>query len=306
MRTATLGDVVEQELISLRDGTAKPSGLPTGLGIERFCPVGIPTGKITTIFGETGNFKSTLASNLANNIAASGIPVALLSFEDTNQLIAHRALARETGVAYSAFSAASAHAVGFDSDTASRLQRIIVVDDLNPTMDDVITMAKRLNRTHGVRAVFVDYAQLLSGPGGQKETLDDAIVRAQYAAKADDMAYVFVSQVKSTVRFRKAIEGGPRPVIDDCLGSSSIRTGTKLALGLFRPFATCQVPTEKEFPEYLNMARNYIDGAAEFIRNVYPSLLEINVSKNVFGPAPACVLCRVELSTGLVTPYASI
>jgi hypothetical protein len=181
-------------------------------------------------------------------------------------------------------------------------ERIIMEDQCEPRIEAIIRLARYYQRTRNAAAVVVDYIQLLDGSGTQKQVLDDAIQRAQRAAKHDRMAYIFVSQVKAEVTNRKPEDGGPRPTLDDCLGSSAMRIGTKLGLGVFRPWKYCRVPLPKgAFSEYAALAQRWPEG--NFIKEVYPRILEIWISKNVLGEAPVCIPCLVDLPTGRIEPF---
>lgn len=305
----TLKQVMLDELDSVRSGRPEAVGLMTGLGIERVCPTGIPLDKVTTVFGETGNFKTTLAANLAWNIAAAGNVVVAVSWEDSNKLAGQRALGRATGISYGRIAARTLDAgerirlaVGPDDEAIS--DRIITDDNCEPTIDAVIRLARYYKRTRGAKAVIVDYLQMLDGGGTQKQTLDDAIQRAQRSARRDNIAYIFISQVKADVTNRADSEGGPRPTLDDCLGSSAMRIGTKLGLGVFRPWKYCRIPSGNAGPYggYAKLAAQWPAGKAIFLQDVYPRILEINVTKNVMGVAPATIHCLVELETGKLTP----
>jgi replicative DNA helicase len=303
----TLREVATQELASIKRGGSEATGVSTGLGIERVCPTGIPLDKVTTVFGETGNFKTTVVSNLAWNAASAGHTVLCISWEDSNQLGAQRALARSSGVAYGSIAARKLEAAdrlvlsALDPDIADR---IIMEDGCEPNHEAVIRLARYYKRTRNLAAVVVDYIQLLDGRGTQKQVLDDAIQAFQRSAARDRIAYVLVSQVKSDVTNRKPEDGGPRPTLDDCLGSSAMRIGTKLGLGVFRPWKYCRVPMPKgAYGNYCALACKWPTGASDFLRDVYPRVLEISVSKNVMGEAPVVIPCLVDLPTGRIEPF---
>lgn len=308
-QSPTLKQAMARELDKISDGSGGISGLATGLGIERACPTGIPLGFVTTIFGESGNYKTTLVSNLAWNMAAAGNRVLSISFEDSTNLAAQRALGRSTGVSYGRIAArtlepAERLVLNLDAADGAVAENITQEDRCEPTIEAVIRLARYYKRTRGVVAVIVDYLQLLDGRGTNKDILDDAIQQAQRAAKADRMAYIFVSQVKSDVTNRKPEDGGPRPTLEDCLGSSAMRIGTKLGIGVFRPWKYCRVPLPKgAFKEYAELALKWPSGKGDFLKDVYPRILEVSIAKNVLGEAPVIIPCLVDLPTGKIEPF---
>jgi hypothetical protein len=178
---------------------------------------------------------------------------------------------------------------------------------VEPNIDAIISKARYCNKRFGVRAVFVDYLQIMHSSQfeSQKDVIDDAFRKAQEAARLDKMAYVFVSQVNSTVRFRDAKFGGPRPLIDDCLGSSGIRIGTKLGIGVFHPFKHWPSPS-KDNPQHeglFKLANKFLGRSTDFFELVYPNLLELVISKNVMGESPATTYAIVNPATGTIAPY---
>lgn len=303
----TLRDVMNDELKVIRSRKSDVVGLMTGLGIERVCPTGIPLDKLTTVVAETGHFKTTFVNNLAWNMAEAGNTVVNISWEDSNQLGAQRALGRTTGVNYGDIAARrldeeTRAKLGVSDSSGDIASRIVMADNVEPTIDAVIRLARFYKRTRGAKAVFVDYLQLLDGHGSQKQILDDAVQKAQRSAKQDKIAYVFVSQAKAEVTNRKSEDGGPRPTLDDCLGSSAMRIGTKLGLGLFRPWRYCPIPKKGgPYSEYFDVAMRW-RGEGDFLRDIYPRILEVNVTKNVLGAAPVTVHCLVDLPTGKIHP----
>jgi replicative DNA helicase len=303
----TLRQAMAAEVEDIHAGVSSVVGLSSGLGVERVCPTGLPLGFITTICAETGHFKTTLISNLAWNMAAAGHVVVSISFEDSTQLGAQRALGRATGIGYGRLAARNLDAadrlvLALHDEEGAIADRVIMEDQCEPRIEAVLRLARYYKRTRNAAAVIVDYLQLLDGQGTQKQVLDDAIQRCQRFAKQERMAVVLVSQVKAEVTNRKPEDGGPRPTLDDCLGSSAIRIGTKLGLGLFRPWRYCKVPLPKNsyYAEYARLATEWPDG--NFLRDIYPRILEVSVVKNVLGEAPTIIPCLVDLPTGRIEP----
>ncbi len=91
----------------------------------------------------------------------------------------------------------------------------------------------------------------------------------------------------------------PRPVTGDMFGSSALRMGTKLAVGLFRPWSWCKVPTQVKGPygPYVRWLSSHPDHI-----EMYPNILEVHVTKQVCGP-PGAYHVLVEPETGVIKPY---
>lgn len=171
-----------------------------------------------------------------------------------------------------------------------------------PTMDEVVRVARQYKRIAGARAVVVDYIQLLEGQN-QKEMLDDVMRRAQILAKREQMAVILVSQVKADIGSNYERKN-PKPTMYDPIGSSAIRTATKLGIGVFRPFNHCKAPMDDEGPYgvYTRLRESWPEGLEAFDK-IYPEFLELIVCKQVAGVAPSTVYARVDLGTGVVKPF---
>lgn len=290
----SLGDVVESELRRLQTNQ-QPTGLPSGLDLERRVPGGIPRDKVTTVFAEAGNFKTTFKNHLLISMAERGHRVLDVSLEDSSELSAHRYLARLSGVPYGLISGGvmsedQVGQLGVSKLAKDVADRVLVVDNIDPTVDNIFRCALE----HRVEAVAVDYIQLISGHGSMKDRLDDLMIKAQKFAKRQRIAPIFISQQKQGNE--RDEKDDPRPKVGDGLGSSAMRIGSKLLLGLFRPAKYCPVPSNPKGP-YGVYARFLSANPAH--SEIYPQLIECWVLKNVLG-AEAPVMLRVQPETGVM------
>lgn len=281
-------------------------GLPSGVGIELFVPGGIPRDKVTVLFGDTGQFKTSVKNAILFTMARSGFRCLDVSLEDSSNLTVARYLSQRTGIPYGAIAAGTVSAPALEEEDRQVLGRIVDGSRLAPRMVSLVAEAKRL----AVAAVFVDYIQLLDGCSSDHTELAESMRLAQLSAARDGIAYIFVSQVKQDVRYRTLQRdnsgrsvGDPRPGIRDTLGSSAIGTHAKLGLGLFRPWAYCKAPTSESGPvgDYCKWLNNHLNMEQALVE--YENCVEIIVDKNVLGAAPATVRVQVDPPTGLVTPW---
>lgn len=296
----TLDLVIRDELRSLSEPVGV--GLPSGVGLERVVPGGIPIDRVTTIFGESGSFKSTVKNAIVHAIASAGHCVVDCSFEDSNALTAARWIARDTGISYGEIAARQRAVVNPKLPSLEAAGRVIAAGDMAPTMDEVVRVARQYKRIANAKAIVVDYIQLLEGPS-QKEALDDVMRRAQILSKRENLAVILVSQVKQDIGTNYE-RRNPRPSMYDPIGSSAIRTATKLGIGVFRPFNHCKAPEDgsSQYAVYAKLREVWPDGPEAFDL-VYPEMLELIVAKQVAGRAPATVYARVNAETGVVQPF---
>lgn len=297
-RLYSLYELAGTEQAKIAAGVVVPNGLPSGIGLERLCPGGIPRDKVTAVFADEGTFKTTLVTHMMYSIATAGHRVVNVTLEDSAELCAHRALGRISGVSFGRIAGGvldeAEKAAVLAAERSEAMRNIYVVDEIEPTMERALAAARAVP---GCAAVIVDYIQLLDGGRDQKTTLEGAVRAAQLFAKNSRIAVVLVSQ---RIKVDEDTRADPRPRTGDMFGSSAMRMGVKLAVGLFRPWAYCKVPVNAKGPygPYAKWLSSGIDGA----REAYQNLLEVHVTKNVLGPGGAYHVL-VQPETGLVTPY---
>lgn len=295
-----LSDLAVAELARLASGTPEPAGLPSGIGLERFVPGGIPRDKVTILFADTGTFKTTVSNHILTTMAAAHHKVLSVSLEDSAQLTAQRYLSQCAGVGYGALSGgivsagdlASLARVSSSQRSLDIASRVYLTDDIEPTFDRVLAAVRAVP---DCAAVVVDYLQLLADARDLKETLDGAVLKAKHAAKTMNVAMILVSQQRVD---RRDFAENPRPQMGDLFGSSAMRTGGKLVVALFRPWMHSRMPMGSKGP-YAPYAR--FCSANPENPELYPGLVEVHVLKNVAGPVGMTTI-HVDGPTGAVTP----
>jgi replicative DNA helicase len=288
-----LSDIAVTEIGRIRDGVQRIQGIPSGVNLECLVPSGIPRGKLTTVYSSEGSFKTTFVAQTAFSASRAGFRVLNVTFEDSAELFAHRFLARLSGVPFGLIHAGTLTEAQRETIAEVKVSptaaNVTVVDDLE-TRWERVEAAVRANQ--GCDLLIVDYIQML---GRDPTTLDNAVFGAQRLAKELNIAIVFVSQ-------RTKIEQGdenPRPQTSNMFGSSALRMGSKVAIGLFRPWAFCKVPTQVKGPfgPYVRWLSSHPDHV-----DVYPNVVEVHITKSFAGP-PGAYHVLVEPETGIIQPY---
>lgn len=300
----TLAEVSDSELARLRLD-CRPTGLPSGIGIERRVPGGIPCDKVTTLFAESGSFKTTVLGNMLLAMARAGHRVLSVTLEDSKELAAHRFLAGQSGLAYGEISggtldAADVGRLAVSDDARAVASRIWVVDDIEPRIEVVLELALKAKQSSaGLGCLAIDYLQLLEGPGLEKDVLARAVKSCARFAGQHKVAVVLVSQQRQESERDRA---DPRPLIGDMFGSSAMRMGSKLVLALFRPWNYCRVPGKS--PKWATEYGHFIAANPDHLA-LYPRFLEVHCLKNVLGDTRP-VLLLVNPATGTVEPGDAI
>ena len=290
---------LRNDMLEIIKGKRLRFGLLTGLGFNSVIPGGIPRGKITVVYGESGNFKTTLKNNIIWGIAKhNDTSVIDCTFEDDNILAAQRFLAKNSGVGYGRIATRKVN-----SDEVNLLEEFTSIDygnsvylggDIQPNIDEVIRISRAYSNQNNVSCVVIDYIQLMVD---DKQEMDYAMRQLQLSAKRDNLSYIVVSQVKQDVDFRASQGKDARPRVTDMLGSSTLRTAPKLALGVYRPWhyhKHPEKPTSRK-PNYRNLVEEHPKGL-----EIYKSILEIWVQKNVLGESEVVIPLLVDLPTGAI------
>ena len=295
--TISLQEASQKEIARIKDhldgGGGSTISLPTGYSIDQILPGGIPLGQVTLIFGETGNFKTTLKDNIIDNLIGQGHGVLNFTLEDSAELTACTYLSRKSGIPYKKILRGD---VGPSDllrlrDGLDDTNGALISADVPPAIDDAIILARQARREIPLRAVFIDYVQLMDfGRLEERHGLADIVKKAQRAAKQDNVAYVLISQMNE----RNKNRDDPRPKLEDMFGSRFLSHGCKCAIGLFRPWLYDKDPQDL----YGELARNHPSG-----NSLYAGLLELHVVKNRLGETGVHKTVYCDLPTGRIVDF---
>jgi replicative DNA helicase len=298
----TLDTVVGEEIARALEVSSGPSGVPTGIGLDGQFPGGLPKGKITTIFADTGSFKSTLSLQMMFHMASSGHKGLHVPLEDDDELTAHRWMARMTGVPYGTISGGVTSAAekdrirGLKPKDWAYLKNVESVDGIEPKIDSIIRAVAAENARRPLDFVLVDYLQLLQGRGNQQEVITEAMRKTQVAAKRYNVCWIFLSQQNDKNMDRK----DPRPHLGDMFGSSAAKQCSKSVIALFRPSEHWPNPGGVKHPlwgMYARMIERNPNGAA-----IYKNLLEVWVLKNIYGAKKSLHGLIAKPAVGVLDP----
>ncbi len=279
-------------------GNRKPAGLVTGLGLEKYVPGGIPSDKLTMLFGETGTFKTALKQWIADQVALSGRYVLDFSLEDSAELTAQRFLARHSGIPYGRI--VTGEVTESEEKRLKELtprireaaSRIIVVGNVPSTINEAVRLSRFWKRKVDLAAVMVDYIQLMeTGTGNEASEIYKICAEAQRAAHRDKLAWVLLSQMNRKFEGRE----DKRPQLGDLYGSSAMGQLCKLAIGIYRPSKYEPAPTSESI--WADWYNNAPTG-----RESYRGAVELWIRKNVLGESDVVVPVVVDAPTGRFTP----
>lgn len=235
-----------------RDGHL--SGTATGLrGLDKIMG-GLQRSDLIILAGRPAMGKTSLATNIAYNIAAAfasqvaadgsdetvnGGRVLFFSLEMSGEQLATRILSEQAEVASSDIRRGAIHENQFQRivDVSQRLNRLpLYIDDTGGmNIAQLCARARRQKRQTGLDLVMVDYLQLLSGSGGKAregrvQELTEITTSLKALAKELDVPVVALSQLSRQVESRD----DKRPQLADLRESGSIEQDADVVLFVYR------------------------------------------------------------------------
>lgn len=203
------------------------AGLPWGIDALDSLTNGIHGGDSIVIAARTSVGKTAFMCNLAVNINA---PCCVISGEQPGVQITERVLARLAGL--SAFRLRTGR---LRDDEFPKLiqardklknQQIIVVDTPRPSIDEIERIAQSMVWKHGIKALFVDYLQLVTNRAYPDKRLQvsDISARAKALARELDIPVFMLAQLN------RGADGQERPRMSNLKESGSIEEDADVVL----------------------------------------------------------------------------
>lgn len=303
MENILLEDAIKEELKLIssdikakQNGTYRLPGLPSGIGIERLVPGGIPYGVVSVLCGDTGVGKSTTLDNISDAVSKDGNYVLRFSLEDSTQLTAQRGLSRHTGIPFERILTRDLTGddlrliADFSSEAAEAVKRVIVIDIGGLSIDEIIKEDERIRAKYDVRLTAVDYLQVLQDIlHDERAGLKKVMLKLQHRAKATGTAWMALSQLN-----REGLKNREDPVPRkyDLYGASAIEQCSKLVVGMHRPSLHGDPIKNRHYDD----ESNYPRGPRWWNR------VEAWVLKNVRGPIDKYLEIQCDFKTGKMIP----
>lgn len=239
---STFAQAIERAVASADEAYKRDGGLhglATGLiDLDRHMG-GMPKGKLIILAGRPAMGKSALASTIAYNVAKSGHPVAFFSLEMSDEEIAMRLVAAETGVSASKYNRGLADQRQMESliTTANRIKGLPIHFDTRGGVSaaQVAARARRMLRQNRIELLVVDYLQLLRAStrrGGENRVQEITEITSGLKALAMELQIpvIALSQLSRAVEARE----NKRPQLSDLRESGSIEQDADIVAFVYR------------------------------------------------------------------------
>jgi replicative DNA helicase len=285
--SALLGDLVNQamsDLESMQNRESAYTGIPTGFRDLDDLTSGLQPGNLVVIAARPGVGKSSLAMNIARNVAVEQTePVAVFSLEMSRTEIGMRLLCAEARVPWDRI---RNKRVGPDDWTrvvsaAGQLHDapLHIVDAGNVNIVDIRAKARRMKTgRQGLAMIIVDYLQLMTSPGvrrmdNRQQEVAEISRSLKLLAKELHIPVVALSQLNRNPEAR----ADKRPQLSDLRESGAIEQDSDVVMFIHRDDADAEHKREAEI--ILAKHRNGPTGSIRL--NFEPSLTQFrNAARN--------------------------
>jgi replicative DNA helicase len=241
--TAIIGELVNQAMIdleSIQNRESAYTGIPTGFRDLDDLTSGLQEGNLVIIAARPGVGKSSLAMNIARNVAVGGEPVAVFSLEMSRTEIGMRLLCAEARVPWDRI---RSKRVGPDDWT-----RVVqagetlhdaplhIVDSGNVNIVDIRAKARRMKTgRQGLSMIIVDYLQLMTSPGARRpdnrqQEVAEISRSLKLLAKELHIPVVALSQLNRNPEAR----ADKRPQLSDLRESGAIEQDSDVVMFIHR------------------------------------------------------------------------
>lgn len=239
-----VAEAVIEEARELQAGKKENVGLSTGLAVIDKWLYSLQPGDLVILAARPAVGKTSLALHMATNMAInqrSGVLFA--SLEMTAEKLTRRILANISGIRASSFQDGNFEMKEFPSDfeliedAKARLDssNFYIDDKSDTTIISLRAVARKLQRQGKLDVIFVDYLQLMEGPGGYGYKQVTEFSRGlKRIAKDLNVPVVALAQLR-----RPPEEGGSekRPRLTDLKESGSIEQDADIVMFIVRDMA---------------------------------------------------------------------
>ncbi len=233
----------EQKLHLAGENTSGLTGLPTGYARLDKITSGWQNSDLIIVAGRPAMGKTAFALSLAKSLAVdSQIPVAFFSLEMSNVQLANRLMSNVFEIEGSKILSGrldDAEWERLDQHIESLKRAPLYIDDTaSLSVFELRTKARRLVREKKIKAIIIDYLQLMTASGmkygSRQEEVSNISKSLKSLAKELDIPIIALSQLNRGVETREGIEG-KRPQLSDLRESGAIEQDSDLVLFVHRP-----------------------------------------------------------------------
>jgi replicative DNA helicase len=230
-----LGPAIEHAEELNRNGL-DVTGTPTGFRDLDRKLAGLHPTNLIIVASRPGMGKTSLALNIAQNVAVNDTPVAVFSLEMSREEIVTRMLCAQGRIDSQRLRSGRLSEADFSklSNAASVLYKkpIFVDDSPGLTVTEIRAKARRMRRRPGLGLVIVDYLQLMQGSGGENRQQEIAYISRSLKnlARELEVPIIALSQLNRSLESREE----KRPRLGDLRESGAIEQDADVVMFIYR------------------------------------------------------------------------
>lgn len=246
--------------LELIEGGLRP-GLPTGLRALDDKLGGLHPGDLVVIGARSQHGKTALMMHMANSQTE---PVGIVSGEQPDEQIAMRSIAMIGDVSLQRMRTGN-----LDSDDWQRIgeatkrmhdRKVHIFDKGGPSISEITAVARQWKFNKGIKVLFVDFLQLITGGQGDQHRLQigDVARKLKVLAKQLNISVVALAQVVREVDKRPQGDNylGRMPFTADLGDSKDIEDAADQIITLYRPSVYWPNNEQLRDRAYLNICKN--------------------------------------------------
>ncbi|NBW11178.1 MAG: replicative DNA helicase [Caulobacteraceae bacterium] len=220
-------------------GTAGDSLIKTGLNSVDHITGGYMPGDLVYLAGRPGMGKTAMLLNQALHIAENHGPIVIFSLEMAAPQLIYRLNSQLSGLntQHLLKNKLNPHEFSLYAAANEKLDKLpIFIDDSAAlTVHDIRARTLQLKAKHGIKAVFIDYIQLIHPGKKSKETRDQEL--SQISRQLKQLSKEAACPVISLSQLSRGVESrsDKRPLLSDLRESGSLEQDADSVIFLFRP-----------------------------------------------------------------------
>ena len=237
---AMLAELTQEEFRKIQDrDEGVLTGEPTGFTMLDELTCGLQPSELSIVAGRPSMGKTAFGLNVAEHLAITeGRPVLFFSLEMSRHQLAQRVLCSRARV--------DSHRLRRGRHTDSDLTRLrhaadklsdapLLVDDASDlTILELRARARIAHRRHRIRAVFVDYLQLMRLPGAESRQVEVSSISSGLKALAKDLNVPVIAMAQLNRNPEDKARRGNRPRMSDLRESGAIEQDADVVMLLHR------------------------------------------------------------------------
>ena len=228
------------EEISSKEGM---SGIPSGFSRIDALTSGWQPSDLVIIAARPGMGKTAFVMSMAKNMAIEfNNPVAIFSLEMSSVQLITRMISSETGITSEKLRKGNLRPDEWEqlNVKVKNLSNAPIFIDDTPSLSifDLRAKARRLASQHGIKAVIIDYLQLMTlgssnkGSGNREQEISTISRNLKALAKELNIPVIALSQLSRAVETRS---GSKRPLLSDLRESGAIEQDADIVTFIYRP-----------------------------------------------------------------------